>query len=405
MRSHKGSFSANTATGNQAVTGVGFQGKAILLWGVRRTATGYGSGGSFFYGAATSSSARWAFAVCSDDAAATSNNARQNSGTLCINILSDGTPTVDGQADFVSFDSDGFTINWTDAPTSAWIIHYLVLGGSDLSAAATRISVPAVTGNQATTGIGFLPSAMLTCCVAAATSSTNANITVGMATGTAERASVNYRDADAAATMDVASHQISTRLMSIISGASTTVLFAGDHVSFDADGFTINWATTAGALSNGVGILALGGISAQAGVETQKTSTGTKATTGLGFEPEALIGASINLASSASVDTGSAKLSVGASDGTNEGHSWLQSADATADSDVDQRTEATKFLGFSTQPSTTLAECDVSSFDSDGFTLDWTTADATAREFAYLALGPPDAPVTLRQLASAGVGR
>ena len=36
---------------------------------------------------------------------------------------------------------------------------------------------------------------------------------------------------------------------------------------------------------------------------------------------------------------------------------------------------------------TTVAEADLTAFGSDGFTLDWTTADATAREFFYLALG------------------
>jgi hypothetical protein len=42
-------------------------------------------------------------------------------------------------------------------------------------------------------------------------------------------------------------------------------------------------------------------------------------------------------------------------------------------------------------PAATEAEADLKSFDSDGYTLDWTKADAVAREFVYLALGvaPP----------------
>jgi hypothetical protein len=36
---------------------------------------------------------------------------------------------------------------------------------------------------------------------------------------------------------------------------------------------------------------------------------------------------------------------------------------------------------------TTNAVADLVSFDADGFTLNWTTADATAREILYLAFG------------------
>ena len=35
----------------------------------------------------------------------------------------------------------------------------------------------------------------------------------------------------------------------------------------------------------------------------------------------------------------------------------------------------------------TNAEADLTTLDSDGFTVNWTTADATAREFYYLLLG------------------
>ena len=35
---------------------------------------------------------------------------------------------------------------------------------------------------------------------------------------------------------------------------------------------------------------------------------------------------------------------------------------------------------------------DLSSFDSDGYTLNWSTADATAREFVALAVGSTAAP-------------
>jgi hypothetical protein len=50
-------------------------------------------------------------------------------------------------------------------------------------------------------------------------------------------------------------------------------------------------------------------------------------------------------------------------------------------------TLTTKVLRHATNPSTVDAEADLNSFDADGYTLGWTTADATAREFVAVSMG------------------
>jgi hypothetical protein len=39
----------------------------------------------------------------------------------------------------VSLDADGFTLNWTTAPTGAYLVEYLALGGSGMQAKVGRV--------------------------------------------------------------------------------------------------------------------------------------------------------------------------------------------------------------------------------------------------------------------------
>lgn len=384
------SFAANTSTGDQVVSGVGFQPKAVLFWGNRLTATGYGTGLGFFFGAATSSSQRWAMSIYSDDAAASSNTGRHSSDTACISILLTGTPTQDAIADFVSFGSDGFTINWSDAPASAWLIHALCLGGSEISNAFAGDDLSdTVVSTQAYTGVGFQPTFLLFGSISIATIGTltaNANLCIGMASSASAEGVTAFRDRDAQPSMAVAQRQRSDFSIQMLSNSAGGASAAADFVSFDSDGFTLNWSTV-DAAAPPFFYLALKGGQHKVGIETQALSATTKATTGVGFAPSGLFVTSAGAITNTGVDQTQARMTVGASDGTTEGHTWIQSLDAAADSDVDSRTVTDKVLGMSTQPSTTSAEADLQSFDTDGFTLNWSTADAVAREFVYWAFG------------------
>lgn len=402
MSVKKGSFAANTSTGNQAITGVGFQPKAIIFWGVQETATGYSTGGFHFHGCATSSTQRWCYAGGADDGAGTVVSGRAMRSDCCIYTLANGTPTADGLADFVSMDSDGFTVNWTDAPASAWIIHYLCLGGTDITnAKAGTISPGTGTGSKSTTDPGFQPEFLLMATAATTSNTLTAHdaFGIGMVTGTSAKGTMTFRDKDALATSDIVSAQVSSKMLRMITTATGTALASDDDfTSFDATGFTYNRAIS---INQPLFYLAIAGGDWKVGVETSKTSTGTKATTGVGFKPAGLFAFSWGLAASASVDATQGKWSMGASDGTTEGFAWFESDDNNTATDVDDRTDTSKFIGMAAQPSTTQAEADVSSFDSDGFTLDWTTADAAAREFVYVAIGPGAGGTTYPQTISA----
>src|SRR3990172_4848530 len=117
-----GNFVANTGTGNQAITGVGFQPKALIFGFVAKTADGVGTGDGKYAVAGMAVSSTQRAAVCFADDAARHTNVK------CL-VMVNGASTLLAEADLVTMDSDGFTINWSTAPSGAWIIPYVAFGG------------------------------------------------------------------------------------------------------------------------------------------------------------------------------------------------------------------------------------------------------------------------------------
>jgi hypothetical protein len=56
---------------------------------------------------------------------------------------SPGTPTKDAEASLSSFDSDGFTLDWTTADASPRVFWYLAIAGA---ASATKVGYRRFTG-------------------------------------------------------------------------------------------------------------------------------------------------------------------------------------------------------------------------------------------------------------------
>ena len=393
MSVKKGTLSAPTgATGNQAYTGVGFTPKAILFWGVNSTADGYAANSHFFFGAAISGADR-SIALGADDAVATTNTGRKWSSDA-INIATGGTPTIDAVATIVSMDVDGFTLNWTDTATSGWVVHYLAIGGSDITNVALgTMSISGSSGTQAVTGLGFQPEACVffsnvdTAADPSTASGYNFSLGVAAGTGSASQWCMTMSNEDALATSSTSNSFYTDKCAVMGARAGTGMLTDGNMSAFGSDGFTLNW-TTGGAGGAQLHYLAIktSGSLVKAGNETQKTSTGTKATTGLGSQPAGVFFGSTVDTTTGSFNLAQGKATVGAGDGTNEGAIWVGNQDSTAsNSNTNHRNISTKVISMSTEDTTTNAEADLASMDSDGFTLDWTTADATARAFGYLA--------------------
>lgn len=393
------SFSAEISTGNKSYSGLGFTPKAVLFWLTSQAATGFNAGRTLSVGAMTSATDMWCVATVSNDnvAVSTGNGRRHTAAEVLYGLtVAGGTVSIELSAAAVSLDADGFTINYD--VTSAgknYIIHALAVGGTDLvSAKAGNVQTPIVTGNQAHTGVGFQPDCLFLATLTQPTlpgSFTGGRVGFGMAVSPTQRAAFALNE-DTTIPSTVNQRQVSDKIIATTAGDGTDAMVA-DLVSMDSDGWTANY-TVVQASARFVFYLALKGGRYSVAAETQKTSTGTKAKTGLGFQPTGLLLMGVNAAANASVDNTQAKLSFGASDGTTEGAIWGSTTDNVNPTDANTATVTDKIMRHATNPSTTDAEADLSSFDSGGYTLDWTTADGTAREFIGLAFGSVAAPVS-----------
>lgn len=399
-------FAQPTSTGNQAITGAGFQPKAVMLFGSAPTAAGSATNMLIGAGVATASSARGTVSAYADDAQATASSARGTRTDEVYATYISATSLV--ETDFVSMDADGFTLNWSKVEAGAARKMFAVcLGGSDLTGAqVVSFTGSSSTGNQSVTGAGFQPDCVI---FMAGLTLANAGETamlwsLGAATSSTARVAAGMSAENNVATSNTNRKQVSDKCITLPWPGTGAVLQEADFVSMDADGFTINWTT---ALSNRTIIaLCLAGGQYKIGTETQKTSTGTKDTTGIGFTPTGLMLWGVNNTSTTSI-ADHARMSIGFASAAGEEKSiWGGSLDNSADSVSDSRYSSDKAIESLTEGTPTLnAAADVTSFASGQFTLDWTTADATAREFLYLAFGSDAAGLLPDRRFPRGVNR
>jgi hypothetical protein len=402
----KGSFTTTAATGALAITGVGFQGKALLMWASESDA-GFDPDSVLAFGAATSSSERYALCSASTDgAAAPSNNRRVNASAI---VLMTGGGVVEYEADFTSWGSDGFTLNVLTGNAAGWVIHWMVLGGADLTNAKVLDQFTSTSlGTQSFTGYGFQPDFLLmfgrnSTAVTGTTTGWSAHF--GFANAALEQAAVGHRVGTVSPTLD-GTIQVANRCW-YTQAIDTDGSFLNEAtiVSMDADGWTWNMLTTFASQLYFI-TLALKGASTKITTDTQKTSTGTQAKTGIGFLPAGLLFFSTNRASSASQSTTVGKTTIGGTDGTSQGTVWASDTDNVATVESKCTTSTSKVLVMATNPSTVNAEAGISAVGSDGYTLDWTTADGTARESVVVAFGSaaaaPSSPVRVLPMRSRG---
>jgi len=284
-----GQFTTTGGNGNQAVTGVGFQPKALILFGTQNN--GLNTFMVTHFGAAISPSVQRSIIDYGNHGASAGDNAVGNATTIYHRRnFAGGVASPVGS--LVSFDADGFTINW-DFGVTAWVASYMAFGGADLTNVDLRtVTVPGATGSQAVTGLGFQPDALIAFGVSH-TSATGGRDTdplssfIGMTDGTTQAVNCAAGDegADPTNTLSV---QDTGRLVLTINAAGTpSVHNEASLTSLDADGYTFNWITRTA--SDVFFVLAFKGGSFKVGVGAYKTSTGTQAYTGVGFQPKGVM--------------------------------------------------------------------------------------------------------------------
>lgn len=364
-----------------AVTGVGFTPKALILYATDETTTGIAIGWTQYYGMATSTTNR--VGISNSQTTATNTGSRAHDSTKCFLVVSAAGTTIVA-ADLVSFDVDGFTLNFSTVNATARVVSYVALGGTDLTNAFIKAFLPAASNTaQGFTGVGFQPDAafFISAQVAAATQTDTGAMGLSLSFGkdATHRAALETQPNAATESVQKASKIIEK------SSSGGVISMEGDLTSMDADGFTITFSTTTSVKE--IFALCLKGGQYQVGSFNQPGTTGNTATTGIGFQPIGLMLMSTNLVTSASISTTASRLSFGTGTAsTSRSSIWAGGGNAGVQ---DNDTDTGKILNMITESAspTTNASADLVSLDADGFTLNWTTADATAREILYFAVG------------------
>ena len=392
-----GTFSQHSTTGNKAITGVGFEPDVVLFW-----TNGDGSAprssehARTSIGAMDDSGGEFLLNVYSQDNVSTSNTTRSTRNDTAAGSYNGSSWAF--RYSYVSMDSDGFTLSCdaTDGGTGP-TIGYLAIGG--ISAKIIEFNTSMSTGTDAITGAGFEPTGLLLCTtlLPATTSlpddSADHTLGIGVASASTERGAAAFYSRDALSTTDSSRViELSQVLTSVAASQSHSDPVEADFSSFDSDGFTLNYGD-ADSAQRRVFAICLGGVDCYVGSETQKTSTGTKSTTGVGFQPESLF-----MFSHTATAAGSAVVhssgTFGFSDGTDHGSlGWFDSDNRSAVSETSRRQETDRIYSqVGGNQAEVAGEASVSSLDSDGFTLNWHVSDGNARHLCYMALASSSAP-------------
>jgi predicted membrane protein len=245
-------------TGNIAITGVGFQPKAVFVMGIFLTygdqGTAFRSFGNLHLGMGTDNGDQWAGGAYWRNLGQGKSAVWRNNKIVAAVFGADVL-----EAGLVSMDSDGFTINVTDSYASGNVdigdsirMVYLAIWGEGGFAIGTGES-PAATGTQAISGLGFQPSSVFFASAHRPSLGAGiddiARLMFGAGDGTNQYIAwtgSNQGDVfcDHAA--------LSGRCISLMEDANSSGPFQptpqdeASLQSLDADGFTLNWFDTDG---------------------------------------------------------------------------------------------------------------------------------------------------------------
>ena len=389
-----GTLQAPASIGSVGYTGIGFQPTCVIFFTAgSQTSPGFRDGTRWMVGwkSAAGPSAELADGNISNDNAATSACRRIANSGFAIQYNSSGNIII-FRADCTSLDADGFTLDWTHVTDGQSYVNYLAIGGAANTYADTA-TFAAATGNQSITGVGFRPQAVL---LLAHFSGAFYNAAMGWTDGV-NQATWDGESESAQAVADTWRLLLSSRCFAI--SGNGTINRALSIVSLDADGFTVNCIT---ALSIPLTYLCFRGVDVRVGTFLQPTSASTQNVTGIGFQPGAVLLGSVGQTSQSTVQSEN-KFALGASDGTNH------AVAATHDTDGADPTIGVGYhhggaavvaiTANATAASSTTEALGTVAMAADGFDVTWSAADATQREWTYLALA-----VAVPELSYAAIG-
>lgn len=384
------------SSGSVAVTGIGFQPKLVIFFPTRRTSLGAGSTANQSMGASTGSGNNFtAFCVRDEDGQSTSDSGRTWSNSHCILSYNQSSDTVDYSATMTSLDSDGFTVNFDDAPGGNRICGYLCIGGSDVSAVEVGSyqldsSKTAGQTQDITLSGAFQPTGLILASAysdsSSETAETDANMGFGFTDFTSQYGITMYGDDNQSTSECNHATSDTSAIIRINATGSLT-----DSVKVDSalsDGFRLEYVDDVAADYYGI-YIAIKGPQFHAGDYDSKTSTGTitSETSACGFQPQALMIFTDN--TGVYNPNPNYKQSIGITTGATENWCTSISGDDGESTTDTGSLSASKCLQNIDKDNNIIGEQELDSFTANGFEIDQTDADSNGPvNCTYLAIGP-----------------
>jgi len=350
----------------------------------------------FGFGMTDGSTSR-SLSASSENGGATSNAASRLASKV-LTIVKWGAPGFTlAEADFTSWDEVNLTLNWSTNDTLPYVVHYIAVGGTDVTAKVVPWTMGPASGDRQVTGVPFQPNAVLhaygSYLQSAASPVTTAGAAFGLGAmdGDGNEWANAFFTVDGSANADTQRGQQTDATIYAIDAALASQRRA-HFVSMNSDGFTVNFSPAGSAVDAQVISLALAGLNVQVGsFDKVAAPTAVQVVAGVNFQPNAVLLTSFQDVARTAGPVAHSRFGIGASDGATEGSSAFQDQDAASAKNmiaVDKTSKAFVKIDNSTTASGTIidAEADLTSMNVDGFTLNWTKNDAVQTQILYLAL-------------------
>lgn len=393
-------FAAPTSTGEVDVTipDLGWTPKAAMFFAQEQTTEGSPVGG-FTPSVGWTDGTRQLCATCFFEDNATATGAKnRNSDISCIAKI-DGS-TVRSEGVFTAFIADGVTLDFTTALDGDYLIGVVFFGGADLQAHA---NVATATDSTDVTAPGFRPSVVFATFGGGGTSfgETVGNtcwLSYGFAADDASDpppqrlvcwGMAHNQDPPGLQAQYVSSDEIAS--MVNISGGTVNRAFRVD--TFDASGFT--FTRTIGANTTAIGYLALdlSDFDAQLIEAAMPSPAQPQAVSGFGFAPNhvfTLGSAHATLDTVTTTDDGRTHTGTWGYFNPDEAFSVGSANQALADpTNANSNFQTTNDVEVPGNNGSVLGRATVTTFDVDGFTLNWSQASALVPKMFYLGTNVP----------------
>lgn len=315
---------------------------------------------------------------------------RRGLNYACIAISQTGASTIDGYAVFSSWGTNSVTINWTNAPSSAFRVTCYMFGGSDFDANVSAATLSGTVNNSVTVTPGLDPEAVML--IYGDNDLDDANdvwhrISFGFSVddGSDTQRCTHFESADSVGIVDV-SGIVSTNY----AGYS-----AGGNEAIEVDNYT---STSYDLISRISGIgeevicisMNLGGANVSIGTYSTSTTV-TNKTENIGFEPGLVMGCLSTISATDSVITNADAGSFGlfGVTGNDSNSTNIYSDDAASTSNTACYTEDDRFILHNDDTGTIRYEGALT-IVSNGFDVDFDTVDGTARQCVYIAFEKGD---------------